>query len=162
MNISIIAAIGKNRELGFQNRLQWHIPADLKRLKNITTGHTVIMGRRTFESIGNRPLPNRQNIIITHQSDFQASNYRVAHSVSEVLQMTDTSEEVFIMGGARIYEQFLPYTQKMYLTRIHYNYIADTFFPEFNEDDWEIIELKDIKGDKRAGVDYSFITLRRK
>jgi dihydrofolate reductase len=162
MNISMIAAIGKNRELGYRNELLWHISADFKRFKSITTGHTVVMGLRTYESIGSRPLPNRRNIILTDRPLETEPIVLQAGSVDEVLKMIDPEGETFIMGGASVYKQFLPLSQKLYLTLVHKEYLADTWFPEIEMDDWEVIEQTKVTGDEKAGVDYTYLTLRRK
>lgn len=161
-NISIIAAIGQNNELGKDNDLLWHISEDLKRFKRLTSGHMVIMGRKTFNSIHNKPLPNRRNIVITSDKEMNFPNIEIAHSFEKAIDFTAKEKEVFILGGAKIYEQFLPHTQKMYLTRVHKTYHADTFFPEFDTSDWIEIERIDITDDEKAGVDYSFFTLERK
>ena len=158
----MIAAIGMNREIGYRNDLLWHIPADLKRFKNITSGHTVIMGRKTFESIGCKPLRNRKNIVITTQKQFHAQGVEIVHSVDEALEHIKHIDEVFILGGAAIYKQFIPYADTLYLTLVKKEYKADTFFPEYNLGDWEISEFQKIINDEDAGVDYSFITLTRK
>ncbi len=161
MNLSIIAAIGKNRELGYQNKLLWHIPADLKRFKTITSGHTVIMGRTTFESIGSKPLSNRRNIVLTRQKNFNATDVNIVNTIPSMLRLIDPFEETFILGGAEVYEQLLPYTSKMYLTLVHKDYTADTFFPDFDRNSWKTIERSDITGDEKAAVGYSFVTLVR-
>ncbi len=150
--VSIIAAIGKNRELGKDNKLLWHISADLKRFKELTTGHPVIMGRKTFDSIG-KPLPNRLNIILTHDKEafgMKYSNYIqqsegdsktrlvVVSSIDEALKHASRYLihaprcEVFVIGGARVYEQFLPVADKLYLTLVDGEYEADTFFPDYS------------------------------
>jgi dihydrofolate reductase len=159
--ISIIAAIGKNYELGKNNDLLWHISADLKRFKKITSGHPVIMGRKTFDSINNKPLPNRRNIIITHSVGYSLPGVEIVHSVTEALKKIGDDEEVFILGGATIYEQLLPVSDKMYLTLVDKEYEADTFFPRFDPDQWKTLENISITDDKQAGVKYSFITLQR-
>ncbi len=159
--ISIIAAIGKNYELGRDNDLLWHISADLKRFKKITSGHPVIMGRKTFDSINNRPLPNRRNIIITHATDYSFAGVEIVHSVDEAVKKIGMNEEVFILGGATIYEQFLPISNYMYLTMVDKKYEADTFFPRFDQKSWEIIENIPVTNDQQAGINYSFVTLRR-
>ena len=161
MTVSLIAAIGLQRELGYKNDLLWHIPADLKRFKALTSGHTVIMGRRTFDSIDRKPLANRKNIIITSRKDLPSSGIIIAHSVNEAIDNSFDDGEVFILGGATIYEQFLPLADRMYLTLVKATYKADTFFPDFNRDQWKIIEQTDITNDEDAGVDYSFITFSR-
>ena len=160
MNFSIIAAIGRNYELGYQNKLLWYIPADLKRFKNITSGHTVLMGMNTFKSIGSKPLPNRRNIILTHRK-IKSDAVIVANSIPQVFELIDKNEETFILGGAMLYKQFLPMTRKMYLTHIEKEYVADTFFPAFDRNDWNVIENIRISDDAKAGVDYSFITYAR-
>jgi len=161
-NISIIAAIGMNNELGRNNKLLWHISGDLKRFKKITTGFTVIMGRITFHSINNKPLPNRRNIILTRDKGLHFPNVEIVHSVDEALELVKSESEVFILGGAAVYEQFLPFTDKMYLTKVHREYTADAFFPVYDESGWHVIERKEIVGDEQAGVDYSFVTLKRR
>lgn len=159
--ISIIAAIGKNYELGKDNDLLWHISADLKRFKKITSGHPVIMGRKTFNSINNKPLPNRRNIVITHSRELSFPYVEIVHSVEEAINKLGDNEEVFILGGATIYKQFLPKTHFMYLTLVDGEYEADSFFPRYNKDQWQTIEEINITDDEQAGVNYSFITLQR-
>ncbi len=161
MIISMIAAIGINREIGYKNDLLWHIPADLKRFKAITSGHTVIMGRRTFESIDSNPLPKRRNIIITSQKDYSARGIEIVHSIEEAVELVRADGEVFILGGATIYKQFLPCADKMYLTIVKKEYRADTYFPEYDTDQWKIVEQSDINDDQIAGVEYSFLTLSK-
>jgi dihydrofolate reductase len=161
-NIQIIAAIGLNNELGKDNDLLWHIPEDLKQFKKITSGHTVIMGRKTFNSINNKPLPNRRNIVITSDATLNFPGIEVAHSVEEAIEHIKPKEKVFILGGATIYRQFLPVTVKIYLTRVYKAYEADTFFPEVNWSDWQEVEKREVKNDEKAGVDYTFFTYERK
>lgn len=161
-NISLIAAVGENLEIGKDNDLLWHIPADLKRFMKITSGHTVIMGRRTFESINSKPLKNRRNIIITSQQDMNSEGVEIVHSIDGAIRSISGNEEVFILGGATIYKQFLPYANRMYLTHVHRSFDADTFFPEFDEKEWEIESKEDVFDDEKAGIDYSFINYSRK
>ncbi len=161
MTFSIIAAIGLNREIGYKNDLLWHIPADLKRFKTITKGHTVIMGRKTFESIDCKPLHHRRNIIITSKPDYSAEGSEIVHSIKEAIELVRNNGEVFILGGAEIYKQFLPLTDTMYLTLIKKEYKADTYFPEYNPKQWKVIEQNEITHDEGAGVGYSFLTLKR-
>ncbi len=140
MNISLIAAIGKNRELGFGNKLPWHLPDDLKRFKEITRGHTVIMGRKTFESIG-KPLPNRRNIVITRDKNYLCNGVDVAHTLEEAITMSRLNldiEEVFVIGGGEIFNLVLPYAHKMYLTHVETEVPSDAFFPEFDLNEWKI------------------------
>lgn len=138
MNISIIASIGKQNELGINNTLLWHLPDDLKNFKKTTTGHTIVMGEKTFASIG-RPLPNRRNIIITREKDFRSNGVEIAHSLEKVLNMTKNDDEVFIIGGGQIYSLFFPMANKLYLTEVNANLKADTFFPKFDKKDWKLI-----------------------
>ena len=129
--ISLIAAIGKNRELGFGNRLPWYLPDDLKRFKEITRGHTVIMGRKTFESLPG-VLPNRRNIVITRDKNYLREGLEVVSSLEEALQRASGDKEPFIIGGGEIFKQALPFTNKMYLTHVDVELPADSFFPEFS------------------------------
>ena len=156
MKISIIVAMAENRAIGKDNQLLWHNSADLKRFKKITMGHPIIMGRKTFESIG-KVLPGRQNIIITNQKDYQVEGGSVCHNAEAALQCCDNAEEVFIIGGAQIYQMFLPLADRIYLTLIHQAYPdADTFFPEFDEDDFQEISHERHEGN------YSYLVLNRK
>jgi dihydrofolate reductase len=161
-NISIIAAVGSNYELGKDNKLLWHISADLRRFKNITSGHTVIMGRKTFESLEKGALPNRRNIVFTANPKYKPEGAEVVHNIEELLKAVNLQNEVFVVGGGTIYKLLLPYTQHMYLTFIHQSYNADAFFPAFDLEDWKEEERIDIKDDQQAGVNYSFVTYVRK
>lgn len=131
--ISIIAAIGENRELGKNNKLLWHIPEDLRRFKELTIGHPVIMGRKTYESIG-KPLLKRTNIIITHHVNFQTAGYFITHSLEEAIELAKTkdNEEIFIIGGGQIYNQAINKADKLYLTVVEGTFDADTFFPDYS------------------------------
>lgn len=160
MNIIAIAAIGKNRELGTKNRLSWRIPDDFKRVKEITMGHPLIMGRKTFESIG-RPLPGRTNIVITRDTNYVAKGCLVVNSLEEALKKArEIEEEVFIFGGAEIYEQAMPYTNKLYLTLINdKDSEADAFFPDYADDFQEIIH----HGEREyEGIKYEWVDFERK
>jgi len=129
--VSLIAAIGKNREIGKDNQLLWHISDDLKRFKALTTGHPVIMGRKTFESIG-RPLPNRTNIVVTRNADWVHQEVLVAHTMEEALSLAaEHGSEAFVIGGEEIYKQAIPFADKLYLTLIEDEKEADAFFPEY-------------------------------
>jgi len=138
MNITLIGAMGKNRELGFQNKLPWHLPDDLKRFKSLTRGHAVIMGRKTYESIG-RPLPERKNIIITRDAAYAAPGCETAHSIEEALKMAGVDAETFVIGGAEIYTLALPYANKLDLTFVEAEMAADAYFPELNESEWRVV-----------------------
>ncbi len=131
--ISIIAAIGENREIGKNNKLLWHIPEDFKRFKEMTSGYPVIMGRKTFESIG-KPLPNRTNIIITRDKNYKSENCLITYSLEEAIQLAKTKDdkEIFIIGGGQIYEQAIGIADKLYLTVVKGGFDADTFFPVYS------------------------------
>lgn len=147
MSVSMIAAVGKNLELGKNNNLIWHFKDDMKFFKETTMGHTVVMGRKTFESLP-KALPGRKNIVISSNAKYQAQGATVVTSVEEALQIAD-NEEVFVIGGGKIYAEFLPYADKLYLTEIDAECAdADTYFPHFNKSDYikEIINYYDIDG----------------
>ena len=158
MKLIIIAAIGKNKELGINNKLIWNLPGDLKFFKEKTTGHTIVMGRKTFESLG-RILPNRKHVIITHQN-LNNKDILIYHSVTEFLNEYNENGKVFIIGGGSIYKEFINYVDEMYLTHIEASYNeADTFFPNFNEDEFE----KEILGENiDNNIKYKHIYYRRK
>lgn len=158
--IAIIAAMDENRLIGANNDLPWHLPADLRRVKQLTTGNTIILGRKNFESIG-RALPNRQNIVITRNPDYDAPGCDVVTSIDDALESA-TGENVFIFGGARIYEQMFGYARRMYLTLIHHRFKGDTYFPDFDPNDWVEVERQDFEADDRNPYAYSFVVLDRK
>ncbi|MDD2635197.1 MAG: dihydrofolate reductase [Bacteroidales bacterium] len=138
MDITIIVAIAENNAIGKNNDLLWHISGDLKRFKEITTGHTIIMGRKTYLSLPKRPLPNRRSIVISDIANECIPNVDVVDSIENVLKIADKEKENFIIGGGMVYKQFLPLANKMYLTVVHKEYDADVYFPEINFEDWEI------------------------
>ena len=147
MSVSMIAAVGKNLELGKNNNLIWHFKEDMKFFKDTTMGHTVVMGRKTFESLP-KALPGRKNIVISSNAEYQAQGATVVTSVEESLQIAD-NEEIFVIGGGKIYAEFLPYADKLYLTEIDAECAdADTYFPQFNKSEYikEIINYYDIDG----------------
>lgn len=157
--ISAIAAIGENRELGTQNQLSWRIRDDLKRVKTLTTGHPLIMGRKTFESIGH-PLPNRTNIIVTRDKSFTAKDCVIVYSIIEALEKAHAldSEEIFIFGGAQIYREAFPYIERLYLTFIHASDSeADVFFPDYSE----FTTILDSEIREQDGLVYDWVTLER-
>jgi dihydrofolate reductase len=141
MIISMIVAIGKNREIGLGNKMLWHVKEDFKNFKKVTMGHHMLMGRKTFESIG-RPLPGRTTIILTRDKNYTQADCLVVHSVDQGIALAKgrAETELFICGGANIYEQFLDKTEKLYLSRIDFEGEADTFFPEFESYHWETLE----------------------
>jgi len=161
MKISIIAAMSRNRVIGINNTLPWHLPADLKHFKSITMGKAIVMGRKTFESIG-RPLPGRTNIIITRNTGFQAEGCTVLHSIEDALDFSAKQDEIMIIGGASFYEQILPRADRIYLTLIDENFEGDALFPKYNQSDWQETEHIKHMPDEKNKYQYSFIVLNRK
>lgn len=162
MTTSIIVAIGREREIGAGGALPWRLPEDMRRFKELTTGHKIIMGRKTFESIG-RPLPNRTNIVITSDQNYEAPGCTVVHSVEEALAKTDPQEEVFIIGGASIYASTLVNADRMYITEVDETYPeADVFFLEFTPQDWELVQEIDATTPETASAGYRFLVYERK
>jgi dihydrofolate reductase len=160
MLISLIAAVAENGAIGRDNRLLWHIPEDLKRFRQLTTGHTVIMGRKTFDSIG-KPLPNRHNIVVTkNASSVDGRDVVAAPSVQAALREAQ-GDEVFIIGGASIYQAAMPLAQRLYITRVHGSFEADTFFPAIGEE-WAVTDSAAALTSEKSGLRYSFITYERK
>ncbi len=156
MTLSLIAAIGKNNELGKNNTLLWNMPADMKHFRDTTRGHTVIMGRKTFESIG-RPLPNRRNIVITRDNQYQKDGIEVVHSMEEALALVkDSDEEVFNIGGSEIYKVGMPFADKLYITHIDGSFDADAFFPEIKNTEWEQSSTEPYEKDAENPYNYSF------
>lgn len=159
--ISIIAAIGNNRVIGFNNKLPWDLPADMKHFQEKTRGKPIIMGQKTFESIG-KPLPGRTNIILTLDREFNPQGCITAYSLEEAVEAAKNAEEVMICGGVSIYRQFLTLADRMYLTMIEGDFEGDAFFPEFDWDDWDEIERIDNQPDENNPYKYSFVTLKNK
>ena len=160
--ITIIAAIGLNNALGKDNDLIWHLPADLKRFKKTTTGFPIIMGRKTFESIG-KPLPNRTNIIITRNADYTQEGCVVVNSLQEAIDNLATEENAFIIGGAQIYEQAIKekLADVLDLTLVQESFEADVYFPEFDMLDWKLISREDFQKDEKNPHDFSFLKFQR-
>jgi dihydrofolate reductase len=157
--ISIVVAIAENYAIGKNNQLLWRLPNDLKHFKQITSGHTIIMGRKTFDSVG-KPLPNRRNIIITRQN-ISIEGCEVVNSLDAALALCADEPEIFIVGGAEIYKQAMHVTDCIYLTIVHQNFDGDTYFPEIKEDEWKETEREDNEPDEKNLIPYSFITLER-
>jgi dihydrofolate reductase len=161
MNISIIVAASRNHVIGKDNQLIWRLSADLKRFKALTTGHTIIMGRKTFESIG-KPLPNRHSVIITRQEEYKVEGCTVVHSLEEALEAAKKEEKVFIIGGGSIYKEAIDKADSLYLTLVHHNFEGDTFFPEVNAKEWISVAREDCLPDEKNQYPYSFIDYKRK
>lgn len=161
--IIAIAAAAENNALGKDNDLLWHLPDDFKRFKKITTGNPIVMGRKTFESFP-KPLPNREHIVITRDKNYTInySNCVVVHSLEDALKATQQEETVFIIGGGEIYKLALEYTQKIELTRVHATFDADTFFPELNKENWEVVFEEYHPKDEKHKLDFTYLTYVRK
>ena len=158
--LSLIAAMAANRAIGIDGRLPWRLPADLKRFKTLTVGHTLVMGRKTHESIG-RPLPGRNTIVVTRQADYAPPGVQVAHSVDEALEKAGDGE-VFVGGGEEIFRQTLDRADRIYLTRIEKDFPGDTFFPEIDEAVWKVVETEDCPATDETPFAYTFLTLDRR
>ncbi len=161
-SISIIVAIASNNAIGKDNDLLWHISEDLKRFKKITKGHYVVMGKKTYFSLPVRPLPNRTNMIITDVPGEKIDNCLMAYSIDDAIEKMDNEKENFIIGGGSIYRQFLPLADKLYITRVHKDFEADTFFPEIDKSEWQLVEKQDVTDDPQNDFAYSFEIYKRK
>ncbi|MGE6376373.1 dihydrofolate reductase [Peribacillus muralis] len=159
--ISLIVAMDENRVIGNDNRLPWHLPADLQYFKKVTLGHPIVMGRKTFESIG-RVLPGRENVIVTRNQDFQALGCVVLHDVLKIKMYADKrDDEVFVIGGAEIFKEVLPFADRLYITEIHETFEGDTFFPAIDENEWQ--KVSSIEGivDEKNRFAHNFIILQK-
>lgn len=161
-NISMIAAIGNNYELGLNNQLLCHLPIDLKHFKEKTMGCTVIMGDRTWESLPKKPLPNRRNIVITLNKEAKYEGCDIVHSVKDAISLVKDEKESFIIGGATIYSLFINIVDKLYITHIHSDFEADVYFPKINESDWTLIENINNPKDENNKYDLTFKTYIKK
>ena len=153
--ISIIVAASANNVIGAKGDLPWHLSDDLKRFKAVTMGKPIVMGRKTWESIG-RALPGRQNIVITRRYDFAADGCDVVHSVDEAMSAAGDVDEIMVIGGSQVYEIFLPAAQRLYLTRVHADVEGDAFFPAVDEDEWQLVSEEIHSADERNEFDCSF------
>lgn len=159
MSISLIVAMSRNRVIGKDNKLPWHLPADLAFFKKTTMGHTIVMGRKTYESIG-KPLPGRKNVILTGNPRFSAAGCTVIHSVEDALRLAQ-EEELFVIGGAEVFRLFFAVADKIYLTLLHHDIEGDTYFPEFSPHEWELIGETPGITDEKNPYSYSFQLHRR-
>jgi len=162
MKISMIAAMTDERVIGIENQLPWRLPSDMKWFRLHTLGKPIIMGRKTFESFGAKPLPERANIIITRDQTFQAKDSIVVHSIEEALQAAGEAEEVMIIGGASFYEQMLPRADCLYLTFVHARIDGDAWFPEIDFSEWNEVEHIDYDADEKNSLAHSFVIFNRK
>jgi dihydrofolate reductase len=161
MQLSIIVAMDRNRVIGKGDALPWHISDDLKYFKRVTMGKPIVMGRKTHESIG-RPLPGRENIILTRDKNYQAEGCTVLHSIEEISEHCKNIEEVMITGGSEIYKHTFDKASRLYLTEVHAEVEGDTYFPEFDRDEWEEVSREDFEADDKNEFDFSFVFLEKR
>lgn len=159
--IILIAAVAENNALGKDNKIIWHLPDDFKRFKQLTTGHHIVMGRKTFESFP-KPLPNRTHVVISRQKDYQPEGCVIVKNLEEAMSVCPKNEDIFIIGGAQIYELALPICDKLELTRVHKNFDADAFFPEINFLDWDLIASEHHPVDDKHAFDFTYETYQKK
>ena len=165
MNISIIVAIADNGVIGKDNQLPWRLPADLRHFKSVTMGHPVIMGRKTYESLG-KPLPGRTNIVVTRQCELKDEGWLFASSLNDALLISNTrlacdQDEIMIIGGAQLYSEALTLAQRLYITEVHGLFEGDTYFPEYDHSAWQEKERNDYSADEKNNHAYSFTLLAR-
>lgn len=160
--ITFVVAMDRNRGIGLHNKLPWHLPADLKFFKETTVGHSILMGRKTYEAIG-RPLPNRTNVVLTRDPSFHPEGVVVVHSVEEALEKYagKDAEELMVIGGAEIFRQLLPAADKLILTHIDHVFEADTFFPEVREEEWAAVSRKPGVTDEKNPYAFEFVVYER-
>ncbi|MDC9728851.1 MAG: dihydrofolate reductase [Methyloprofundus sp.] len=157
MKLSLIVAMAENRTIGINKQMPWHLSADLKKFKKITMGHPIIMGRKTFESIG-RPLPGRKNIVISRNADYKQEGCVVFNDLESAIESCCKEEEVFVIGGATLYEVALEKSDRLYVTEINKSFSGDTWFPEINKKQWLELDREDINNDVSVDFSYSFVT----
>lgn len=168
MKVSLIVAMDRNRGIGKNNDLMWHLPADMKFFKETTTGHIVVMGRKNFESIPEkyRPLPNRENVVLTRSKSYIAEGCAVVHSLEECMNLFDDSDErtCFIIGGGEIYRLALDagIVDEMYVTHVNHSYSADTFFPQFSLEEWSVETIVEKERDEKNSASFTVIKYSRK
>ncbi len=161
MIISLIVAMDENRAIGYKNKLPWTLPSELKYFRETTKGKPVIMGRRTYASIG-RPMPERLNIIVTRGRDYKAAGCTVVNSKEDAIKAAKGSNEIMVIGGAEIYKLFLPTADRLYITKVHGSFKGDTYFPEFNESEWDKSREKFVEKDNENPHSYTITVLERK
>ena len=160
--ISIIVAVSEDWGIGRGNDLLWHIPEDLKRFKRLTYGNTIIMGKKTWESLPRRPLSGRKNIVLTDDPQELIDHSITAYSIEDALSKCENGEEVFVIGGGSVYRQFMPIADRLYITHVHRKAYADVYFPEIDLAIWEIIEEAEFMADEEGGISYSYVIYERK
>ena len=159
--ITLIAAVAENNALGKHNQLLWHLPDDFKRFKTITTGHHIILGRKTFESFP-KPLPNRTHVIITRQNDYTHEGCIIVDSLQKAIDLCPKNKELFIIGGGEIYKQSIDIADKLDITKVHHSFEADTFFPEIDMNKWKLTSAEFHPKDEKHQFDFTFETYLRK
>jgi len=163
MTLSILVILSTNNVIGRDNKLPWHMPADLKRFKNLTMGHHILMGRRTFDEI-KKPLPGRVNVVITRDPQFAPEGVAIARSIDEAISKAEAAGdlEIFLIGGGEIFKQVIHIADRMYITRIHAEIDGDTYFPEFDDvNEWKLIDAEHFEADEKNAYPYSFLTYTR-
>lgn len=163
MILSLIAAVANNNVIGNENKLMWHMPEDLKHFKKTTMGHSIIMGRKTWESI-RKPLKGRQNIVLTRKEFYLAEGCEVVHSIDEAIKKIKHEKEVFVIGGSDIYEQCIDlfYTRRIYITRIFASFDGDAFFPDIDTEKWELEDMEEHDADEKNKYPYAFLKYKKK
>ncbi|MGA4718883.1 dihydrofolate reductase [Fictibacillus nanhaiensis] len=156
--ISFVVAMDENRAIGKDNDLPWYLPNDLKHFKNVTMGKPIVMGRKTYESIG-KPLPGRENIVVTRDEHYQAEGTTVVHSVEEVIHKE--AEELCVIGGTEIFKLFMPVADRLYVTEIHHTFDADTYFPEINRDEWREVSRESGTVDEKNKYPHDFVVYEK-
>ena len=160
--ISIIVAVSEDWGIGKDNELLWRIPDDLKRFKRLTTGNSIIMGKKTWESLPRRPLPDRKNIVVTDIPNEFIEGSATAYSIEDALSKCDKDKEIFIIGGGSIYRQFMPLADRLYITHVHLKAPADVYFPEIDHKVWEMAEQEDFSGTGEEKIPYTYAVYERK
>jgi len=161
LNISIIVAMANERVIGVNNGLPWDLPADMKHFRELTLGKPIIMGRKTYESIG-RPLPGRRNIVVSRNSELKIPGVDVVSTLDDAISMVSNVQEIMIVGGAQLYADALSKANKIYLTKINLDIKGDSFFPQFNESEWTVLQKDDFECNELNKIDFSFIVLEKK
>jgi dihydrofolate reductase len=163
MNLSLLLAASENNVIGKDNRLPWHLPQDLKYFKNLTWGLPILMGRKTFDSIG-KPLPGRKSVVITRQTGWQHQGVDVVHSINEAVQAAEAygAKEIFVIDGAEIFNTALPVAERIYLTRIHHTFDGDVFFREISADEWILVSNRDCAADEKNPYNHSYQVWERR
>ena len=161
MKLSLIAAVSRNNVIGKDNKMPWHLPADLQFFKTTTLGKPIIMGRKTWESLG-RILPGRRHIVVTRNKDYTAEGVEIIHSTDAALKQASNVDEAVIIGGAHLYGEMLPHADRLYLTEIDAEFEGDTFFPEWNKEEWEVVSSETHPADEKNSFPYRFVVYDRR